>query len=63
MRLSREPAATDNYRQGFADGWAAAMRSSQPMRTGADPTANCPCRPENGGSGICGCIRNVKVTC
>jgi hypothetical protein len=29
-----------------------------------DRTANCPCRPENGGSGVCGCILSgPTVTC
>lgn len=29
-----------------------------------DPTRHCPCRPENGGSGVCGCIMSgPKVTC
>lgn len=25
--------------------------------TTTDPTAGCPCRPENGGNGVCGCYR------
>lgn len=30
----------------------------------ADRTATCPCRPENGGSGVCGCILSgPAVTC
>lgn len=29
-----------------------------------DPQAACPCRPENGGSGVCGCIlAGRQVTC
>lgn len=29
-----------------------------------DQTSTCPCRPENGGSGVCGCIRGgPTVTC
>ena len=33
-------------------------------RDTVDTTRNCPCRPENGGSGICGCIfGGPKVTC
>lgn len=29
-----------------------------------DRTAGCPCRPENGGSGICGCILGgMTITC
>lgn len=29
-----------------------------------DRTAGCPCRPENGGSGVCGCILGgPQVTC
>lgn len=29
-----------------------------------DRTAGCPCRPENGGSGICGCILGgPQITC
>lgn len=29
-----------------------------------DPKRNCPCRTENGGSGVCGCILGGhKVTC
>jgi hypothetical protein len=29
-----------------------------------DPTRSCPCRPENGGSGICGCtLGGPQVTC
>lgn len=47
-------------------------RPTWPMRIGAggcidtplpDPTANCPCRFENGGSGICGCSRRSQITC
>lgn len=31
---------------------------------GPDLTKNCPCRPENGGSGICGCtLSGPKITC
>lgn len=30
--------------------------SPQPTTGPADPTRGCPCRPENGGSGVCGCI-------
>ena len=30
----------------------------------SDRTRNCPCRPENGGSGVCGCILSgPKITC
>lgn len=30
----------------------------------SDRTAGCPCRPENGGSGVCGCILGgPQVTC
>lgn len=30
----------------------------------ADVTTGCPCRPENGGSGVCGCVLGgPKVTC
>lgn len=29
-----------------------------------DRTRTCPCRPENGGSGVCGCILGgLQVTC
>ena len=29
-----------------------------------DRAASCPCRPESGGSGVCGCILGgLKVTC
>lgn len=29
-----------------------------------DPMAHCPCRPENGGSGICNCILGgPRITC
>ena len=29
-----------------------------------DRTAGCPCRPENGGSGVCGCtLGGPRVTC
>lgn len=29
-----------------------------------DRTAGCPCRPENGGSGVCGCIMGgPQITC
>lgn len=29
-----------------------------------DVTSGCPCRPENGGSGVCGCtLGGPKVTC
>ncbi len=29
-----------------------------------DPMKGCPCKPENGGSGICGCILSgPRVTC
>jgi hypothetical protein len=34
-------------------------RPGQPLGPAApslDPTARCPCRPENGGSGVCGCV-------
>jgi len=30
----------------------------------ADRTQSCPCRPENGGSGVCGCILGgPTITC
>jgi hypothetical protein len=30
----------------------------------ANRTAGCPCRPENGGSGVCGCIMGgATITC
>lgn len=29
-----------------------------------DTTRNCPCRPENGGSGVCGCVLSgPRITC
>ena len=29
-----------------------------------DRTAGCPCRPENGGSGVCGCtLSGPQITC
>lgn len=29
-----------------------------------DPTRTCPCRPENGGSGVCGCVLGgPQITC
>lgn len=32
--------------------------------TVVDRTRNCPCRPENGGSGVCGCtLGGPSVTC
>jgi hypothetical protein len=38
--------------------------SARPGRDLPDRTASCPCRPENGGSGVCGCILSgTKVTC
>lgn len=43
-----------------------ARNQSTPVRPHApfDRTAGCPCRPENGGSGICGCILGgVQITC
>jgi hypothetical protein len=30
--------------------------------THADPTRNCKCRPENGGSGVCNCVLGGTVT-
>lgn len=36
------------------------MTQSHPV----DRTAGCPCRPENGGSGVCGCIMGgPQITC
>jgi hypothetical protein len=36
--------------------------ASQPVKP--YDTSSCPCRPENGGSGICGCILGgPRVTC
>lgn len=35
----------------------------QPTRGPVDRTASCPCRPENGGSGVCGCILGQSWTC
>lgn len=36
----------------------------EPTRGPIDRTAGCPCRPENGGSGVCGCILGgPQVTC
>ena len=33
-------------------------------RVAYDATRNCPCRPENGGSGVCGCtLGGPQVTC
>ena len=33
-------------------------------RWGQHDTSQCPCRPENGGSGICGCIfGGPQITC
>lgn len=35
-----------------------------PMRAPLDATQACPCRPENGGSGVCGCtLGGPQVTC
>lgn len=29
-----------------------------------NPTRTCPCRPENGGSGVCGCtLGGPRITC
>lgn len=29
-----------------------------------DRTSGCPCRPENGGSGVCGCVLGgMRITC
>ncbi len=34
------------------------------LRQPQDGTALCPCRPENGGSGVCGCILGgPQITC
>jgi hypothetical protein len=36
----------------------------QPTRGPEDQTSGCPCRPENGGSGVCGCILGgQQITC
>ena len=42
---------------------AAAPHAPGSLRERVDPTAGCPCRVENGGSGICGCIRGSMTTC
>lgn len=35
-----------------------------PQPTTGSPAKTCPCRPENGGSGVCGCtLGGPKVTC
>lgn len=35
-----------------------------PTALDPDPTRRCPCRPENGGSGLCGCtLGNRTVHC
>lgn len=35
-----------------------------PIDQTVDRTASCPCRPENGGSGICGCVLSgARITC
>lgn len=35
-----------------------------PPQQPTDRTAGCPCRPENGGSGVCGCILGgPRITC
>lgn len=42
------------------------LRDMLPVDTDApyDRTRNCPCRPENGGSGVCGCtLGGPQVTC
>lgn len=44
----------------------AAMRSvaTPAIQVPTDRTASCPCRPENGGSGVCGCVLGGwQVTC
>lgn len=34
------------------------------LRSPYDRTAGCPCRPENGGSGMCGCtLGGPQITC
>jgi hypothetical protein len=51
-------------------GELAALLKPEPMEAprqrglAPDPTGSCSCRPENGGSGVCGCILGgLKVTC
>lgn len=41
------------------------LAQRMPVRAApVDRTASCPCRPENGGSGICGCIMGgLQITC
>lgn len=41
----------------------AQLQSAQPIAP-VDRMAGCPCRPENGGSGVCGCILGgPQITC
>lgn len=44
----------------------ARLRDLAPVRADlhADRMKECPCRPENGGSGVCGCVLSgLRVTC
>jgi hypothetical protein len=42
----------------------ARLMDALPSATPVDRTAGCPCRPENGGSGVCGCIMGgATITC
>jgi hypothetical protein len=56
MRLLQTADAIDAH-----NGSAPLRRASAPV---VDRTAGCPCRPENGGSGICGCVLGgLRITC
>ena len=40
------------------------LLNTLPSAAPADATRGCPCRPENGGSGVCGCtLSGPRVTC
>jgi hypothetical protein len=40
------------------------MLNRPTVARGCDPTSACPCRPENGGGGVCGCVLSgPRVTC
>lgn len=42
----------------------ALLPGTEGARVPGTPGAGCPCKPENGGSGVCGCtLGGVKVTC
>jgi hypothetical protein len=63
---SHQCAAADLLRKAAELTEMAQRLMSQPREVfpRVDRTASCPCRPENGGSGICGCIMGgMTITC